>query len=115
MKMIKVDDDIHAKLKQSDQSINKTLRDLVFNAAPAREEPDSLLEQINMRFDYLEQMISIIQVGNLPVQEEASLSLGSETKQQKFLRIKKEAEAQEKARRYAIEHPEECDQTREYM
>ncbi len=49
MKMIKVDDDIHAKLKLSDKSINRTLRDLVFG----RPETDLevVLEQMHMRFD----------------------------------------------------------------
>ncbi len=113
LKSVKIEESVLLRLKEkSGGSYSSTISTLLGEKHGGTE---SLMEQISMRFDYLEQMVSDIKVGGLPVQEEVNLSLGSETKQEKFFRLKKEAEAQEKARRYAIEHPEECDQTREYM
>ena len=55
MKMIKVDDDIHAELKKSDKSINKALRDLVFGKVNPLE---SLSGQVKLMFDLLVDMDS---------------------------------------------------------
>ena len=54
MKMIKVDDDIHAELKKADKSINRTLRDLVFGTK--RADLDIVLDQVRQMFDLLVEM-----------------------------------------------------------
>ncbi len=111
MKTIKVSDSLHSRLielsKRHEIPVNQLITELL------DDEEGNLLEQMHMRFDGLEEMIK--SDGHGPVKLSAAQEEITETKQQKFLRIKKEAEAQEKARRYAIEHPEECDQTREYI
>ncbi len=111
MKTIKVSDSLHSRLielsKRHEIPVNQLITELL------DDEEGNLLEQMHMRFDGLEEMIK--SDGHESVKLSAAQEEITETKQEKFFRLKKEAAEQEKAMRYAIEHPEECDQTREYM
>ena len=111
MKMIKVDEDVHAELKKSDKSINQTVRDLVFGKS--RTDLDVVLDQLRLIHERLDGMKS--QNNFLGNSEESPQATEEESLESKRVRLRLEEIAMKKSQNHAVNHEEDCDQSENWI
>ena len=124
MKTIKVPDYLHDRLKVQAEEWNVSIWqciDDILSDSKGKTELEAVLEQMHMRFDSLEcsqrsdPFIKAVESELRPLTLDQVNSIFAndgqpETKQEKFLRIKAEQEAESKRRQHLIDHPEDNSQ-----